>query len=47
MNRFRKKAQDPEDKREVTPKDIELLSKMNQLMEEQNQLLKNNYPNKK
>jgi len=40
MNRFRNKAQDPEDKREVTPKDIELLSKMNHLMEEQNQLLK-------
>ena len=47
MNRFRKKAQDPEDKREVTPKDIELLSKMNKLMEEQNQLLKNNLPGKK
>ncbi|SHG19877.1 large conductance mechanosensitive channel [Salegentibacter echinorum] len=46
MNRFRKKAQDPEDKREVTPKDIELLAKMNKLMEEQNQLLKDNIPKK-
>ncbi|PKD17079.1 mechanosensitive ion channel protein MscL [Salegentibacter salinarum] len=47
MNRFRSKAENPEDKREVTPKDIELLSKMNHLMEEQNQLLKNNFSNKK
>ncbi|MBZ9728981.1 large conductance mechanosensitive channel protein MscL [Salegentibacter sp. JZCK2] len=47
MNRFRNKAQDPEDKREVTPKDIELLSKMNKLMEEQNQLLKNNFSERK
>lgn len=47
MNRFRNKAENPDDKREVTPKDIELLSKMNHLMEEQNQLLKNNFSNKK
>ncbi|PRX49813.1 large conductance mechanosensitive channel protein MscL [Salegentibacter salegens] len=47
MNRFRNKAENPDDKREVTPKDIELLSKMNHLMEEQNQLLKNNLSNKK
>lgn len=41
MNRFRKKAEDPKDVREPTPKDIELLSRLNDLMEEQNQLLKN------
>jgi len=46
MNRFRTKAENPEDKREVTPKDIELLAKMNHLMEEQNQLLKKNFSNK-
>lgn len=46
MNRFRTKAENPEDKREVTPKDIELLSKMNHLMEEQNQLLKKNFSKK-
>lgn len=47
MNSFRKKAEDVEDKREVTPKDIELLSKLNKLMEEQNNLLKNNFSGKK
>ncbi|OEY71192.1 large-conductance mechanosensitive channel protein MscL [Salegentibacter salarius] len=46
MNRFRTKAENPDDKREVTPKDIELLSKMNHLMEEQNRLLKKNFSNK-
>ena len=46
MNRFRTKAENPDDKREVTPKDIELLAKMNHLMEEQNQLLKKNFSNK-
>lgn len=46
MNRFRTKAENPDDKREVTPKNIELLSKMNHLMEEQNQLLKKNFSNK-
>lgn len=40
MNRFRQKAEDPKDKSEVTPKDIELLSNLNELMEEQNRLLK-------
>ncbi|TDN85879.1 large conductance mechanosensitive channel [Salegentibacter sp. 24] len=47
MNRFRKKAENPEDKREVTPKDIELLAKMNHLMEEQNLLLKRNFSERK
>lgn len=42
MNRFRKKAEDPKDTRETTPKDIELLSKLTELMEEQNKLLKEN-----
>lgn len=40
MNRFRNKAQDPKNKEVVTPKDIELLSNLNDLMEEQNRLLK-------
>ncbi len=40
MNRFRQKAEDPKDIRESTPKDIELLSRLNELMEEQNVLLK-------
>lgn len=40
MNKLRNKAQDTEDKTVVTPKDIELLSKLTQLMEEQNTLLK-------
>lgn len=41
MNRLRSKAQDTTDETVVTPKDIELLGKLNDLMEEQNQLLKN------
>ena len=40
INRFRRKAEDPKDPRETTPKDIELLSKLTELMEEQNKLLK-------
>jgi large conductance mechanosensitive channel len=40
MNRFRNKAQDPKNKQVVTPKDIELLSSLNDLMEEQNKLLR-------
>ncbi len=34
MNRFRRKAQDPENKTVETPKDIQLLSDLNKLMEE-------------
>jgi large conductance mechanosensitive channel len=41
MNRLKNKAQDVEDKTVVTPKDIELLSDLKQLMQEQNTLLKN------
>ncbi|MDG5493172.1 large conductance mechanosensitive channel protein MscL [Psychroserpens sp. SPM9] len=40
MNRLRDKAQDPKNKVVKTPKDIELLAKLNDLMEEQNALLK-------
>ena len=40
MNRLRNKAQDTKDETVVTPKDIELLSQLTELMEEQNALLK-------
>ncbi|MHA6280555.1 large conductance mechanosensitive channel protein MscL [Salinimicrobium sp. CAU 1759] len=40
MNKFRKKAEDPKDKTVATPKDIELLTNLNELMQEQNDLLK-------
>ena len=40
MNRLKKKAQDTKDTTVSTPKDIELLDKLAQLMEEQNALLK-------
>lgn len=40
MNRLRNKAQDSKDKTVVTPKDIELLAHLTELMEEQNALLK-------
>ena len=40
MNRFRKKAEDPKDKSVATPKDIELLTNLNELMQEQNDLLR-------
>lgn len=42
MNRFRKKAEDPKNKTVETPKNIELLSNLNDLMQEQNELLKKN-----
>ncbi len=41
MNRFRRKADDPKDEDIETPKNIELLSNIEKLMEEQNKLLKN------
>jgi large conductance mechanosensitive channel len=41
MNKLRRKAQDTKDETVVTPKDIELLSDLKALMEEQNNLLKN------
>lgn len=40
MNRLRTKSQDVKDTTVVTPKDIELLSDLKNLMEEQNALLK-------
>lgn len=39
MNRLKSKAQDPEDKKVTTPKDIELLNKISNLLEEQNKLI--------
>ncbi|MBV7267688.1 large conductance mechanosensitive channel protein MscL [Winogradskyella luteola] len=45
MNRLRNKAQDTKDETVVTPKDIELLSDLKHLMEEQNQLLKSKVSN--
>lgn len=41
MNKLRTKAQDPKNETVVTPKDIELLSQLTELMKEQNTLLKN------
>ncbi len=40
MNRLRSKAQDTNDATVATPKDIELLSQLTELMEEQNALMK-------
>ena len=40
MNRLKDKAQDPKNPVVKTPKDIELLSQLTELMEEQNALLK-------
>lgn len=40
MNRFRNKAEDPEDVEVETPKNIQLLSNLEKLMEEQNELLR-------
>lgn len=42
MNRFKSKAENPDDKAVETPKNIELLSKIERLMAEQNELLKTN-----
>lgn len=42
MNKFRKKAEDPKDKTVETPKDIELLTNLTELLQEQNDILKNN-----
>lgn len=40
MNSLRKKAQDPKNKEVTTPKDIELLDRISELMQEQVNLLK-------
>lgn len=41
LHRFRKRAEDPQDKTVETPKEIQLLANIERLMEEQNQYLKN------
>jgi large conductance mechanosensitive channel len=41
MNSLRKKADDPKNASEVTPKDIELLNRISELMEKQVKLLEN------
>ena len=41
INRFKTKSEDPHDKTVETPKNIQLLSNIEKLMEEQNTLLKN------
>ena len=46
MNKLRSKSEDTKDKTVKTPKDIELLSNLTQLMEEQNKLLKANAQSK-
>ncbi|EAR01198.1 large-conductance mechanosensitive channel protein MscL [Maribacter sp. HTCC2170] len=40
MNRFRTKAEDPENLEETTPKNIELLANLEELMKEQNKILR-------
>ncbi len=40
INRFKKRSEDPQDKTVETPKDIQLLSNIEKLMEEQNSFLK-------
>ena len=45
MNRLRNKAQDTDDATVVTPTDIQLLSDLKDLMQEQNRLLKSNVSN--
>lgn len=42
MNRLKKKSENPKDKTIVTPKDIELLTDLKSLMEQQNELLSKN-----
>jgi len=40
-NRLRSNAQDPKNKKVTTPKDIELLSELKEIMREQNELIRN------
>ena len=42
INRLRDKAEDPKNEAEVTPKNIELLARLEELMEEQNEILRGN-----
>lgn len=41
INRFKKKSEDPANKEVETPKNIELLSRLEKLIQEQNEILKN------
>jgi large conductance mechanosensitive channel len=41
INRFKEKAEDPENKEVATPKNIALLSSMEKLLKEQNSILRN------
>lgn len=41
INRFKSKAEDPENTEEITPKNIELLANLERLLQEQNEILKN------
>lgn len=41
MNKLKKKAEDPKDTTVQTPKDIELLTNVKELLEQQNELLRN------
>jgi large conductance mechanosensitive channel len=45
MNRLRNKAQDTKDTSVATPKDIQLLTNLTELMQEQNELLKTKLDN--
>ena len=45
MNRFRNRSEDPKDKTVATPKNIELLTNLNELMQEQNELLNKRFSN--
>lgn len=42
INRIRNKAEDPKNEEITTPKDIELLHRITEILEDQNTLLKNN-----
>jgi len=46
MNSLKKQSEDEKNPAVETPKNIALLAKMNELLEEQNNLLKSNNPNK-
>lgn len=44
INRLKKKAEDPQNPTQPTPKNIELLANLEELMKEQNELLRNKRP---
>jgi large conductance mechanosensitive channel len=41
MNKLRNSAENPKNLKEVTPKDIELLNDLKELLQEQNKILSN------